>query len=132
MSDEKQSGKITIRIPEDRLDSIEQLVADGEFGSVSDLIRRALEDFFDARPKPGEHTRRMILELPKVHADRLDEYVRLGFFVSSQDAVRAAVAKAIDELAERELAHISKLDALRERMLKDEVERARIREQVAR
>jgi|GEM_PF-3493339 len=130
--EEKQSGKITIRLSEDKIEAIEQIVKEGEYESISEVVRHALDYFLDARPKPGETTRKVVVEIPSRDHDLLEEYKSEGLIVSEQDAIRAAVAKWLEEFPNKELENLTKVRALRAELLKEKTTRMKIKENLVR
>ena len=58
------SERVTVRIPKDKVDALQSMVDKGEFRSISDVVRAAIDAFVDSKFTP-EHIERMTVELPK-------------------------------------------------------------------
>lgn len=85
-----ESQRITIRIPSERLSALQELVKKGEYSTMSDAIRAAINDFVESQFIPN-HIRKMTIELPKGNVIGLEELVRSGDSISIDDAIRNAV-----------------------------------------
>ena len=102
------SERVTIRIPSERLDTLNGLVKDGKYDTISDVIRAAIDSFLENQFAP-EYIKRLTIELPKGNVVNLEKLVRSGDSVSIEDAVRNAireylrrrVTKAIEEFKEK-------------------------------
>lgn len=89
-----ESQRITIRIPSERLSALQELVKKGEYSTMSDAIRAAIDDFVESQFIPN-HIRKMTIELPKGNVIGLEELVRSGDSISVDDAIRNAVREYI-------------------------------------
>lgn len=89
-----ESERVTIRIPKDRLDALQKLVKQGEFGNLSDAIRAAIDNFVESHFTP-EHIEKLTVELPKGNVVKLEELVHSGDSISVDDAVRNAVREYV-------------------------------------
>lgn len=85
-----ESGRVTIRIPAEKLDVLQKLVEAGTYDTLSDVVRAAIDDFVDEKLTP-EHIERMTVEFPKGNIVELRELVHSGDSVSIEDAIRNAV-----------------------------------------
>ena len=88
------SERVTIRIPKDRLDSLQKLVEQGQFGNLSDAIRASIDAFVDQHFTP-DHIEKLTVELPKGNVVSLEELVHSGDSISVDDAVRNAVREYV-------------------------------------
>ena len=88
------SERVTIRIPKDRLDALQELVNQGKFGNLSDTIRAAIDGFVESHFTP-EHISKLTIELPKGNVVKLEELVHSGDSISVDDAVRNAVREYV-------------------------------------
>jgi Arc/MetJ-type ribon-helix-helix transcriptional regulator len=103
-----EAERVTIRIPSERLDALNDLVKSGKYDTISDAIRAAIDNFIDTQFAP-EYIKRLTLELPKGNVVKLEELVKSGDSVSIEDAVRNAireyirkrVSKAMEEYREK-------------------------------
>jgi Arc/MetJ-type ribon-helix-helix transcriptional regulator len=68
----------------------QELVKKGEYSTMSDAIRAAINDFVESQFIPN-HIRKMTIELPKGNVIGLEELVRSGDSISIDDAIRNAV-----------------------------------------
>ena len=82
--------RVTIRLPAERVSALEQLVKAGEFDTVSDAVRAAIDRFIAEKNAPG-HISKLSIDLPKGNMGQLQELVKSGDAVSVDDAVRNAV-----------------------------------------
>lgn len=88
------SERVTIRIPKDRLEALQKLVKQGQFGNMSDAIRAAIDSFVETHFTP-EHIEKLTVELPKGNVVKLEELVHSGDSISVDDAVRNAVREYV-------------------------------------
>ncbi len=82
--------RITIRIPSDKVQALETLVKEGQFPTISDAIRAAIDSFVESHFTP-DHIERVTVELPKGNVVELECLVKEGDSVSIDDAIRNAV-----------------------------------------
>src|SRR5438093_1466670 len=60
-----ESERVTIRIPPDKIKALHQLVKSGDYTTISDAIRAAIDRFIDVKFAP-DYIRKLMIELPKV------------------------------------------------------------------
>src|SRR2546427_12949427 len=84
-----ESERVTIRIPPDKIKALHQLVKSGDFTTISDAIRAAIDRFIDVKFAP-DYIRKLMIELPKGNVVDLQQLVKSGDSVSVEDAVRNA------------------------------------------
>ncbi|HEX9341454.1 MAG TPA: ribbon-helix-helix domain-containing protein [Thermoplasmata archaeon] len=89
-----ESERVTIRLPPDKVKALHQLVKSGEFDTVSDAIRAAIDRFIDIHFAP-DYIRKLMIELPKGNVVDLQQLVKSGDSVSVEDAVRNAVREYV-------------------------------------
>ncbi|RLF49924.1 MAG: CopG family transcriptional regulator [Thermoplasmata archaeon] len=89
-----ESKRVTIRLSEEMLGKIASLVSSGEYKTVSDVIRDALQRFLDERESPPNISR-VTVELPRGNVIRLEQLVSEGDAISIGDAIRDAVREYI-------------------------------------
>lgn len=89
-----ESERVTIRIPPDKIQALHQLVKSGEYDTISDVIRSAIDRFIDYQFAP-DYIRKMIIELPKGNVVDLQQLVKSGDSVSVEDAIRNAVREYV-------------------------------------
>lgn len=95
-----QPDRVTIRVEPDTIKALQQLVKKGEFDTVSDAIRAAIDRFIDQRFAP-DYVRKMIIELPKGNVVDLQQLVKKGDSVSVEDAIRNAVREYVRRRVEK-------------------------------
>ena len=88
------SERVTIRVPTERIKELQELVDSGQYGTISDAIRAAIDRFVEERNTP-EHIQRMTIELPKGNMVELQELVHTGDSISLDDAIRNAVREYV-------------------------------------
>jgi len=82
--------RITVRLPSETAEMIQKLVDSGEYSSVSDVIREALESFLSIR-FPSGGANKVIVELPRSKVMELETLINDGESISLDDAIRDAV-----------------------------------------
>lgn len=89
-----ESDRVTIRIPPEKIHQLQQLVKKGEFSTISDVIRAAIDRFIDQKFAP-DYIRKLTIELPKGNVVDLQQLVKQGDSVSLEDAIRNAVREYV-------------------------------------
>jgi Arc/MetJ-type ribon-helix-helix transcriptional regulator len=97
-----ESERITVRIPADKLEKLDEMVKTGDFKSKSDVIRAAIDKFIETEDVPP-NIAKIAVELPKGDNVRLEQLVKDGDSVSVDDAIRHAVREYIRVRLERAL-----------------------------
>ena len=97
-----ETERITVRVPADKLEKLDELVATGEYKSKSDVIRAAIERFIETEDIP-QNISKIHVELPKGDSVSLEQLVEDGDSVSVDDAIRHAVREYIRVRIERAL-----------------------------
>ena len=82
--------RITIRISEEQLRLVQDMIDSGRSESISDVIRAALEEFLSRFYSP-ENVRKLTVDLPKGSVMELESLIKDGDAVSIDDAIRDAV-----------------------------------------
>lgn len=85
-----ESQRVTIRLDQESLTTLESLVSSGKYANISDVMRTAIEQFIDRNFSP-KHIQKVTVELPKGNAIELQKLVKKGDSVSVDDAIRNAV-----------------------------------------
>jgi Arc/MetJ-type ribon-helix-helix transcriptional regulator len=88
------SERITVRIPAEKLQSLQALVDTGKYPTISDAIRAAIETFVEANTTP-DYIGRVTVQLPKTKIVELEALVKDGDSVSIDDAIRNAVREYV-------------------------------------
>src|SRR3989442_11736265 len=89
-----ESERVTIRIPPDKTKALHQPVKSGEYTTISDAIRAAIDRFIAVKFAP-DYIRKLTIELPKGNVVDLQQLVKSGDSVSVEDAVRNAVREYV-------------------------------------
>ncbi|NLL94269.1 MAG: ribbon-helix-helix protein, CopG family [Thermoplasmatales archaeon] len=84
------SGRVSIRLSKETLAVLQSLVEDGEFENLSDVLRKAVDEFIEARFTP-ENILKITVDLPKGNVNDLQHLIDEGDSVSLDDAIRNAV-----------------------------------------
>src|SRR6266571_2564095 len=92
-----ESERVTIRIPPDKIKALHQLVKSGDYTTISDAIRAAIDRFIDVKFAP-DYIRKLMIELPKGNVVDLQQLVKSGDSVSVEDAVRNAGRNSVHRL----------------------------------
>src|SRR2546427_13082905 len=85
-----ESERVTIRIPPDKIKALHQLVKSGDFTTISDALRAAIDRFIDVKFAP-DYIRKLMIELPKGNVVDLQQLVSSADSVSVEEASRNTV-----------------------------------------
>jgi Arc/MetJ-type ribon-helix-helix transcriptional regulator len=96
-----ESERVTIRLPEERIQALQSLVDQGKFTTISDAIRAAIDKFVEGEFTP-EYIEKISVELPKGNVVNLKQLVQEGDSVSVDDAIRNAVREYIRKRVSKE------------------------------
>lgn len=91
--------RITVRIPEDMAEDLEELVEQGEYSTMSEVIRTALNVFIKTKNAP-EHISKVTVALPKKKVNEIEDLVNKGDSISVDDAIRNAVRDYVKDKIE--------------------------------
>ncbi len=97
--------RITVRLSAEKLQALQSMVDDGQYDTLSEVIRSAIDAFLEEHYTP-EYIERVTVELPKGNVIELESLVQEGDSVSLDDAIRNAVreytrkriSRAIEEI----------------------------------
>jgi CopG family nickel-responsive transcriptional regulator len=100
--------RITVRISEDVMRKLEDMVENFQYESVSDIIRLAINEFIEKNEGKGG-TSKVDLVLPKKVLEDLERDVDTGNAISLEDLIRIVlrdytlkkVSKEIDEISDK-------------------------------
>ena len=81
---------MTIRLSTDSVDLMQELVEQGTFETITDIIREAVEEFL-GKYYPPDNVQKVTVDLPKNNAVELETLVSDGDSISLDDAIRNAV-----------------------------------------
>ena len=82
--------RVTIRITEEQLRLIQDMMDNGRADSISDVIRAALEEYLAKFYSP-ENVKKLTVDLPKGSVMELESLIKSGNAISIDDAIRDAV-----------------------------------------
>ncbi len=99
---EPETERITVRVPAEKLEKLDEMVKSGDFRSKSDVVRAAIERFLETEDVPSNISK-ITVELPKGDSVRLEQLVEDGDSVSVDDAIRHAVREYVRVRLERAL-----------------------------
>ncbi len=88
--------RITVRIPNDMADNLQDLVDKGEYSTMSEAIRTAISDFIENKNAP-DHISKVTVDLPKKKVNEIKNLVQEGDSISVDDAIRNAVRDYVKE-----------------------------------
>lgn len=99
--------RVTVRIPSETVNALQHLVESGEYSSLSDAVRAAINAFIEAQFAP-DYIKKMTIELPKGNVVQLQELVKSGDSVSVEDAIRNAVREYVRRRISEAIENIEK------------------------
>ncbi len=88
--------RITVRIPNEMADNLQNLVEKGEYSTMSAAIRTAIDEFIENKNAP-EHISKVTVDLPKKKVNEIKNLVQEGDSISVDDAIRNAVRDYVKE-----------------------------------
>lgn len=88
--------RITVRIPEDMAEELNELVEEGSFSSLSEAIRASIKEFIKNKNAP-DHISKVTVDLPKQKVGEIENLVEKGDSVDVDDAIRTAVREYVKE-----------------------------------
>lgn len=90
----EETERVTVRLSAATVKGIKALMKTGDYQTVSDVIRIAIEEFLERKFSP-ENISKFMIALPKGNVDDLQGLVKGGDSVSMDDAIRNAVREYI-------------------------------------
>jgi Arc/MetJ-type ribon-helix-helix transcriptional regulator len=97
-----ETERITVRVPAEKLEKLDEMVKSGDYKSKSDVVRVAIERFLETEDVPTNISK-ITIELPKGDSVRLEQLVDDGDSVSVDDAIRHAVREYVRVRLEKAL-----------------------------
>ncbi|MFP4050647.1 MAG: ribbon-helix-helix domain-containing protein [Thermoplasmata archaeon] len=88
--------RITVRIPVEMSEELERLVEKGDYSSISETIRAAIDEFIKNKNAP-DHISKVTVDLPKKKVSEIEDLVQEGDSVNVDDAIRTAVREYVKE-----------------------------------
>lgn len=106
MNDMAVPYRITIRVSEEMMEQLEELVDTFNFDSVSDIIRKAIEEFVERNSSPRSKKKVDLLIPRSVISDVQDEVDEVDK-ISLEDLVRIVLKNYTRKKAEEEMHQIT-------------------------
>ncbi len=94
MSDERSQSRITVRLPPESIQKIDQLIAEGRFKNLSDFIRQAIDSFLEELGGGGP-AQKVSVRLSRSEMAQIIEAIENGEAVDKEDLIRIAVREYI-------------------------------------
>lgn len=88
--------RITVRIPVEMADELDELVDKGSYSSMSEAIRTAIDEFIKNKNSP-EHISKVTVDFPKKKVNDIEKLVKYGDSIDVDDAIRTAVREYVRE-----------------------------------
>lgn len=82
--------RVTIRISDEQLRLVQDMIDSGKADSISDVVRASLDEYLAKFYSP-ENIRKITVDMPKSSVVNLESLIRDGDAVSIDDAIRNAV-----------------------------------------
>lgn len=101
-AESSETERITVRVPAEKLEKLDEMVKSGDYKSKSDVVRVAIERFLETEDVPTNISK-ITIELPKGDSVRLEQLVDDGDSVSVDDAIRHAVREYVRVRLEKAL-----------------------------
>jgi Arc/MetJ-type ribon-helix-helix transcriptional regulator len=96
MSDlDKESVRITIRISGVAYEKLDELIKNGSYRNISDVIRSAILEFISNK-FPPQNIGKLTVELPKNTMEQLSQLVEAGDAVSKEEEIRTAIREYLN------------------------------------
>ena len=99
--------RITVRVSKDTMNQLEELVENFQYETVSDIVRRAIDEFIDRNYRKGP-TAKIDLVLPKKVMQDLESDLNQGSAISLDDLIRVILRDYTLSRISKEIKEISK------------------------
>ncbi len=90
MSDDQDQSRITVRLSPDSLRKINTLISEGKYKNISEFIRESIDSHLEELMSTGP-SQKMALRLGRNEITYIEEMVKKGMAVDSEDLIRSAV-----------------------------------------
>lgn len=120
-----RSKKITIRVTEEELDTIQILVEKGVYDSVSAFVRTSLNLFIQSQMTP-QFLKSVVVNIPVGLHDRCERLVQAGEASSVEAEIEKAFESHMQGKTERLLLEHSRMKKIEEHAMSREQRRSRI------
>ncbi|GGM73411.1 hypothetical protein GCM10007108_09290 [Thermogymnomonas acidicola] len=98
--------RITVRISEKTMEKLEEMVESFQYESISDIIRRAIDEFVERHHSSGPVSRVDVL-IPRKILEDLERDVSQGTAISIEDLIRLILRDYTASRINRELGQLS-------------------------
>ncbi len=99
--------RITVRVSKETMDQLEDLVESFQYENVSDIVRRAMDEFIERNYRKGPTTK-IDLVLPKRMVQDLEKDLDQGTAISLDDLIRVILRDYTLNRMNKEIGEISK------------------------
>jgi len=99
--------RITVRVSKETMDQLEDLVESFQYENVSDIVRRAIDEFIERNYRKGPTTK-IDLVLPKRMIQDLEKDLDQGTAISLDDLIRVILRDYTLNRMNKEIGEISK------------------------
>ncbi|MGC8546506.1 MAG: ribbon-helix-helix protein, CopG family [Thermoplasmata archaeon] len=90
MSDDQDQSRITVRLSPESLKKINSLISEGKYKNISEFIRESIDSHLEELLSSGP-SQKMALRLGRNEINYIEEMVKKGMAVDSEDLIRSAV-----------------------------------------
>ena len=99
--------RITVRVSKDTMNQLEELVENFQYETVSDIVRRAIDEFIERNYRKGP-TAKIDLVLPKKVMQDLESDLNQGSAISLDDLIRVILRDYTLSRISKEIKEISR------------------------
>ncbi len=99
--------RITVRLTKETMNQLEELVENFQYETVSDIVRRAIDEFIERNYRKGP-TSKIDLVLPKKMIAELETEIDQGSAISLDDLIRVILRDYTLNKINKEIKEISK------------------------
>lgn len=104
--------RVTVRISEKTMEQLEEMVESLQYDNVSDIIRKAVEEFIERNYKKGPTSKIDVL-IPKKILSNLEKDVDEGSAISIEDLIRIILRDYTMKKIDKEIDQISKQENIK-------------------
>lgn len=121
----QKTEKITVRLTRDQIDTLNTIVKQEKFGSISEAIRTSVEEFIKNQiaPLKGKYVE---VKFPEEDVRKINVIVECGEFLSGQELVRTAVKEYVNRKLDEILEKGRRMDEMEKRRITHEEEEAKL------
>lgn len=123
----QKTEKITVRLTPDQIDTLNTIVKQEKFGSISEIIRKSVEGFIKNQITPLKG-KSVEVKFPKEDVRKINVIVECGEFLSAQELIRAAVKGYVNKKLDEILEKGRRMDEMEKKRILREEEEAKVGE----